>query len=313
MIQSDYIEFNKKREIGDILTDTFKFLRKNGKPLFSVLLKTLLVPFILLVVAVAFYSVATSEMTDAATILNNIGGNVSTIIIAVVVLAATLIIYSGLLYGSISEYIKEYQNTQGNPNIETILRQIKNKTGSYISLSFWNLLYILGFPFLLMILGGMIIGSVGFIGGIVILGAFIYIIYLYTRYAVIFPSHIHRRTTITSSFSSSTALVKDEWWNTFLSLFLLGLITAAISFVFQIPAVIYVISQEFITPGQYSYADPSIDWILVIFQTISSSVGYLLYIIPAIAVNLIYFNLSERKNQTGSLERINAIGRSDEE
>lgn len=312
MIPSDYIEFNKKREIGDIITDTFKFLRKNLKPLFSILLKTLLVPYILLVGAVAFYSIATSEITGAIDILRN-SNNISTIIISVVVLVATLIIYSGMLYGGISEYVKEYLKTQGAPNTETILQQIKNKTGSYISLSFWNLLYIAGFPFLLFFLGGMMIGGIGFLGVLVILGALVYMIYLYTRYAVIFPSYIHKNTTITSSFSSSTELVRNEWWNTFLALFLLGLITAIISFVFQIPALIYVVSQEFINPGGYSYAEPTTDWILVIFQTISSSVGYLLYIIPALAVNFIYFNLSERKNQTGSLERINTIGRSDEE
>ena len=311
MIPSDYIEFNKKREIGDIITDTFKFLRKNLKPLFSVLLKTLLIPFILLVVAVAYYSMATSEM-DTIYFLRNYN-NIANIIISVVVLAAMLIIYSGMLYGTVSEYIMEYKKTQGVPTEETILQQVKKNSGSYISLSFWNLLYIAGFPFLLFFLGGMIIGGVGFLGVLVILGALVYMIYLYTRYAVIFPSYIHKNTTITSSFSSSTELVRNEWWNTFLALFLLGLITAAISFVFQIPALIYVVSQEFVNPGEYSYAEPTTDWILVIFQTISSSVGYLLYIIPALAVNFIYFNLSERKNQTGSLERINAIGRSDEE
>lgn len=313
MMTSDPIEFNKKREIGDIITDTFKFLRKNLKPLFSVLLKTLLIPYILLVGAVAFYSIATSDMGDAFTILNNTSSNITNIIIAVIVLAATLIIYSGLLYGSISEYVKEYQKTHGEPNIEIILQQIKNKTGSYISLSFKNLLYVIGIPFLMIVFAAFIITSIGFLGGIIMIGAFIYIIYLYTRYAVIFPAFTHKDTTLTGSFSSSSVLVKDEWWNTFLALFLLGLITGAISFVFQIPAVIYVIAQEFTGPGEFSYTEPTTDWILVIFQTISSSVGYLLYIIPALAVNFIYFNLSERKDQTGSLERINAIGRSDEE
>lgn len=310
---SDPIEFNKKREIGDIISDTFKFLRKNLKPLFSILLKTLLVPYILLVVAVAFYSVATSDMIDTFAILDNLNGSIANIIISVVVLAVMIIIYSGMLYGTVSEYIKEYKKTQGEPNIETILQQVKRNSGRYISLSFWNLLYVFGFPILLMILGGMIIGSIGFIGGILILGAFIYIIYLYTRYAVIFPSHTHRRTTITSSFVSSTELTRNEWWNTFLTLFLLGLITGAISFVFQIPTVIYVISQEFVSTGEYSSIEPSTDWILVVFQTVSSSVGYLLYIIPALAVNFIYFNLSERKNQTGSLEKIDTIGSTNEE
>ena len=313
-MQSDYIELNKKREIGDIITDTFKFLRKNIKQLYPILLKTLLIPFILLIVAVLFYSVATSDLTNAIYILDNVGNNFASIIIGVLVLLVTAMVYTGLLHGSVAEYMKEYHASNGNPNTETVLRQIKEKTGSYITLAFTNLAYIFGIPILLMILGGFIMGGgLGtFFGVIFIIAAFVYIIYLYTRYTVIFPSLIHKKNTVTESFSTSGKLVKEEWWNTFLTLFLLGLITGAISFVFQLPGAIYTISKDFVSPGEFSVMDASTDWILVIFQTLSSAVSYLLYIILAVATNFIYFNLSERKNQTGSMERINSIGRSDE-
>ena len=312
-MQSDYIELNKKREIGDIITDTFKFLRKKLKVLYPILLKTLLIPFILLIVAIIFYSVVTSELTSAIYILDSIGSNPAAIIIGVLVLLVTGMVYTGLLHGSVAEYMKEYHASNGNPNTETILRQIKEKTGSYITLAFRNLLYVFGLPILIMVLGGVMMGGVGtFFGVILILAAFVYIIYLYTRYTAIFPSLAHKRDSVTGSFSISSKLVKDEWWNTFLTLFLLGLITGAISFVFQLPAAIYTISKEFVAPGDFSVVDASTDWILVIFQTLSSAVSYLMYIILAVATNLIYFNLSERKNQTGSMERINSIGRSDE-
>lgn len=314
MNQSNYIEFNKKREIGDIITDTFKFLRKDIKPLFSVLLKTLLIPYVLLIASIVFYSITTSDLASTIYILDNARGNIAGIIISVLALLITGMIYSGLLYGSVTEYIKEYKATQGNPNIETILQQIKDKTMTYITLAFTNLLYVFGLPFLLMILGGFIIGGVGaFFGVIFILGALIYILYLYTRYTVIFPSLVHKKNTVTQSFSTSSTLVKNEWWNTFLTLFLLGLITGAISFVFQLPGSIYAFSKEFVSPGEFSFTESSVDWILVAFQTLSSAVSYILYVIMAVAVNFIFCNLNERKNQTGSLERINSIGRSDEE
>lgn len=309
----DYIELNKKREIGDIITDTFKFLRKNLKQLYPILLKTLLIPFILLIVGIIFYSIMTSDLTNAIYILDNVGNNFIGIIVGVLVIIITGMIYTGLLYGSVTEYMKEYHASNGNPNTETILRQIKDKTGSYITLAFANLFYIFGLPFVIMILGGVIMGGAGtFLGVILIIAAFVYIIYLYARYAVIFPSLTHKKNTVTQSFSTSSKLVKDEWWNTFLTLFLLGLITGAISFVFQLPASIYTISKEFVAPGDFSIVETSTDWILVIFQSLSSAVSYLLYIILAVASNFIYFNLNERKNQTGSFERINSIGRSDE-
>jgi hypothetical protein len=312
-MQSNYIELNKKREIGDIITDTFKFLRKNLKVLYPILLKTLLIPFILLIVAVIFYSVATSELTSAIYIMDSIGNNPAAIIIGLLVLLVTGMVYTGLLHGSIAEYMKEYHASNGNPNTETVLRQIKEKTTSYITLAFTNLLYVFGFPIIIMVLGIIFIGgSFSFLGGLIIIAAFVYIIYLYTRYTIIFPSLAHKKNAVTESFSTSSKLVKEEWWNTFLTLFLLGLITGAISFVFQLPGAIYTISKEFVAPGEFSVVDASTDWILVIFQTLSSAVSYLLYIILAVATNFIYFNLSERKNQTGSMERINSIGRSDE-
>ena len=38
-MHTDFIEFKKKRELGDVLSDTFAFLRSQFKPFFNVFLK----------------------------------------------------------------------------------------------------------------------------------------------------------------------------------------------------------------------------------------------------------------------------------
>ena len=38
-MKADYIEFKKQRELGDILTDTFAFLRSEFKPFFTTFFK----------------------------------------------------------------------------------------------------------------------------------------------------------------------------------------------------------------------------------------------------------------------------------
>ena len=52
----NYIEFKRKREFGEIITDTFKFLRQNFKITFKILGKTAGIPFILFIIAQVYYS-----------------------------------------------------------------------------------------------------------------------------------------------------------------------------------------------------------------------------------------------------------------
>lgn len=315
MIPSDYIEFKRKRELGDILSDTFKFLRKNGKPLFQIFLRIILIPFIILVAAIAYYNTTSSELVDIISGIGSPNFDIAQFLISFIILLITAMTYNGLLYGSISEYIKEYTTTAGNPNIETVLQKTKANTGKLIGLSFANLAYVVLGPALLMFLGVFLIGSGSaaiIFGVLIFIFAIVLMIYLYTKYTVIFPSITNANTSISNSFTISGKLVKNEWWMTFATLIVLGLIIGAIGFVFQVPAVIYDASKEFTTSTTYSVSNNSTDWVFVILTTISNAISYILYVILAIASNFIYFNLNERKNQSGSLERIDTIGGSDE-
>lgn len=314
MIPSNYIEFKRKREIGDILSDTFKFLRKNGKPLFQIFSKLILIPFIILIAAVVYYNTTSSEVVEAISGMASPNFDIAQFLISFIILLVAGMAYNGLLYGSISEYIKEYTSTNGNPNLETVIQKTKANTSKFIGLSFANLAYVFLGPFLLMILGIFLIGSGSaaiILGVLIFIFAIILMIYLYTKFTVIFPSITNANTTISNSFTISGKLIKNEWWMTFITLIVLGLILGAISFVFQLPAVIYEVSKDFTASTTYSATNVSTDWILVILTTIANTISYILYVILAIASNLIYFNLNERKNQSGSLERIDSIGDSD--
>ncbi|MEP0266531.1 hypothetical protein [Dokdonia sp.] len=315
MIQSNYIELKKKREIGEILSDTFTFLRSNFKVIFKVLAKTTGIPFIILIVAIVYYNTTSSELVDVISGIGAPNFDIVQFIISFIILMIAAMTYNGLLYGSISEYIKEYNNTTGNPNIETVLQKIKTNTSKFIGLAFANLVYVILGPVLLMILGIFLIGSGSaaiIFGVLIFIFAIVLMVYLYTKYTVIFPSITNANTSISNSFTISGKLIKNEWWITFVTLIVLGIIIGVISFVFQLPAVIYDVSKEFTGSNTFSVSDDSIDWVFVILTTISNAISYILYLILAIASNFIYFNLNERKNQSGSLERIDTIGESDD-
>ena len=53
---TNYIEFKRKREMGDIIADTFKFLRRNSKAVFTILAKTAGIPFVIFVIAQGYYT-----------------------------------------------------------------------------------------------------------------------------------------------------------------------------------------------------------------------------------------------------------------
>ena len=127
---------------------------------------------------------------------------------------------------------------------------------------------------------------------------------------VIFPAMVNRELTVVASLKESWRLVKDEWWKTFITVIIITFLIGIIGFVFQIPVLIYTIIKTFAAVDAGSMSDPTAlyDTVSITLQTLASAMNYILYVILAIAINLIYFNLNERKDQSGSLDQIDSIG-----
>ena len=60
----EYIVFKRQRELGEILSDTFKFIRLEYKPLFSALIKNAGIPFLVLLAAAGFYAATATDFAD---------------------------------------------------------------------------------------------------------------------------------------------------------------------------------------------------------------------------------------------------------
>ena len=124
---------------------------------------------------------------------------------------------------------------------------------------------------------------------------------------------IFKRASVMDAISDSFSLIKDNWWITFFTLLIMGLLVYMISLVFQFPLLIYYISKDIITASEASTADPSslFDWVYVVTNVISSLVQYLLYTVVVVASAFIYHNLDEKKNFTGSYRTISNLGSSE--
>jgi hypothetical protein len=309
MTLTKLVEFRKQRELGQIISDTFTFLRRNAKPLLSVLVRTCAIPFILLIVAVGFYTKATA----GANFLTSFGdgSDMSTFFISVVCLAIVGIIYNSMLYGSVSEYIKAYIAGGNVPDTTAVVDTIKSKTGTFLGLGFTNLLIVLVVALVPVGLGGAIFatGSEA-IGVLVVILAIFPLLYVYVKLSVIFPTLINKNLSIKETIKESSNLIKDEWWMTFITLIIIGFLIGVIGFVFQVPVVIYTLIKTITSVQSGSMGDPTalFDNVYLVLQVLASAMNYILYTILAISTNFIYFNLNERKNQTGSLDQINNIG-----
>lgn len=288
-MNNNYIEFKKKRELGDILTDTFGFIRTNFKSIINTLIKTTGISFLALIASIAFYLASTSNMVDSIGI--GAGFNSTNLIIGAVLMLITLMVFYGLMFGSILHYIKVYVTNNGVIDQTQISNGVKKDFWRIIGLGILSGL-IVGFGLLLCVIPG---------------------IYVYVPITLVFTILIFRNTSVTDAIADSFDLVRNEWWITFATLLVIGIIAYIISFIFSIPALIYTFTKTFTMASEGSMSDPSslFDWVYITLNVISSVLQYfILYLINSISSAFIYYNLNERKHNTGALEQIESLGKS---
>lgn len=278
------IKFKKQREIGDVITDTFKFIRENYKLLLSYIFKTTGPFFLILVIAVGYYTYSVAGNTLASPLEGGIGN----FIVSFTVLMGALLLFYSALYGTILHYIKSYISNGGNvPEAEV-------KAG--VQKDFFKLL-------LLSFLSGILIIA-GFIM-FVIPGIFLLVPLSMAGAVLVFKDY-----SVSESISYCFTLVKDHWWITFITLFVIAILVYIIGLVFQVPLIIYTVIKTLTAVQEGSLANPELfrDWIFISLQIISSVIQYLLSIITIIAIAFIYFNLNEHKHLTGTYETIEKLG-----
>lgn len=281
----EYIQFKRQRELGEILTDTFKFIRLEYKPLFKAIFKNAGIPFIILLAAAGYYA---AVATDFNPLMTNGLFNGGQIILGLILMLVALMFYLGFLFGTVLHYIKSYINNQGVADQTEVTKAVRQDLGSIIGLGVLS--------YLMIIIGFMLC----FLPGI----------YLYVPLSLVFALLVFKRYGVGDSITESFNLIKGEWWITFATLLVIGIIIYLISLVFQIPVMVYMLGKGFASAEEISGGDVSgiFDWVYILLNVVSSAISYLMYTVTVIASAFIYFNLNEKKNQTGTLEQIDTIG-----
>ncbi len=287
----NYIRFKKQREVGEIITDTFRFLRENYRLLLKMIFRVTGPVFLIVLLALAYYSYLTIDTLENPLLFINTGQNMTMIAVAFLVLLFSLLVFYVLLYETILHFIHSYVLNQGIIKETQVLEGIKSDFGSMLGLLLLGSM-ITGFGLMLCLLPG---------------------IYLWVPFALAPASLVFARLPLLDAINHTFSLLKDHWWISFFSLVVMVLLVYIIGLIFQAPMLIYFFFKSLTSAQAGSVADPStmLDWVYVVFNVISSLAQYLLSSIVIIAIAFIYYNLDEKKNFTGSYEIISNLGSPD--
>ena len=285
-----FIPFKKERDLGDILTVTFNFVRDNYKALFKALVKYAGPAFLLQLFALGYYTYTTTSLgSDIFTQLSSSNSFGFSFVLSMLFMFIASIAYQAFMYGTIQHVIKSYINNNGVINIDEVGQGMSEDWRSFLGLAFAISIMIF-FGTLFCLLPG---------------------IYLAVPLALVYSIRAFDKLSFSDTISHAFKLVKDNWWITFLTLVVMVIVVYIINMVFQIPTIIYTLTKTLTSVSEGSYSDPSFtfDWIYLTLNIVGSAISNIVYGILAVTVGFIYFNLNEKQNHTGAYESIDNLGK----
>lgn len=282
-MNQDFIQFKQQRELGEIISVSFKFLRENYKTYLRLLIKIAGPAFLLLIAALAYYSYSNmGNMLNAETFMSG------EFFISFGVLALTLLLYFSAVYATVYNLIKSYIQNKGEIKDDEVASWAKEDLGKMFGLNIISWIFMFAGMMLFLIPG----------------------IYVSVPLSIATAALIFKNQSITESITEGFNLVKSNWWMSFLTLLLFWVIIYVISLIFQLPLIIYTFVKAFTSVSEGSAADMSemFDGVYILLSIVSSLVQYIFYSIIPIGVAFLYFHLNEKKNFTGTYERIDNLG-----
>jgi len=274
------IEFKKIRDFGEIINDTFTFIRQNFKPLLKVFLY--MCGFFVLASLIGNTLQQISLLKSVREITNGQMRSRFTMFNTqyFVSLFFTFANYNAITVAVLS-YIAIYvEKGKVIPTVEEVWGYFKY----YFLRTFVSAIIITLFMILCAIPCG------------------IPLIYVFPMTTLIIPIMIFENAGFSYSFNRSFKLIKENWGLTAGALFIIWIITYATVFVGSIPGIVLNIAGTVATGGK------GVNVMIIIFSVLSQSLFQVFLIIPTVCAAICYFNLVERHENSGLMGRINDMG-----
>jgi hypothetical protein len=292
MNSKNYVNFKKVRSLGDMLSDTFKFLSSEWQPFFITIVKVAIIPVLIAICAAIYFLISStslfSGLLDLKDYESDINFNFSKLMLPLFVfIVCYLIAYALVTVASLS-YIKSYIKNRGVVNYIELQDDVKNKFWPYVGL-FILILIIVFIGSLFCFLPGIYFG--------VVLSLSICLL-------------IFQNNGVFDAISNSFTFIKDHWWETFGILIVVQILIAIIGFVVNLPVSLYqgidiatLVQNQDTTELSKTFTDP----IYLVLVALSYLMKFVLYVISTIVTVFIYFDIKEQKNPTSD-DIIDEIG-----
>jgi hypothetical protein len=125
--------------------------------------------------------------------------------------------------------------------------------------------------------------------------------YLWPAFSLVVPIIVFENTTLGYAFSRGFQLVKGNYWST------LGVLVISVIIVY-VAVMIFVVPLSVLNVGSMLAAGHKLNSTYLILTSVATHICYVFYMMPMIAISLCYFSLTEQKDNTGLLDRINNLG-----
>lgn len=279
------VEFKKIREFGEIIGDTFMFLKQNFKPLMTAVLYLCglflvagLVSSIMaqlnLVNALEGVKRGTSDIDNPFAMLYNFSIGYLFVIIFLVCSYTSF-------YVTVLSYISIYiQKGNVAPTVDEVW--------SYFKFYFFR------------VMGSGILMSIFLV--LCFLCCIIPFFWVFPAVSIFYPIMVIENASLSYSFNRCFKLINNEYWITFGTLIVVYIITQACTLVIQLPAMVIGMASSF------THLEQPITKTYAVATSVGQQLSQVFMVIPIIASTMIYFNLVERKESSGLLNRIESLG-----
>lgn len=287
MIKS--VELRKSRDFGDIISDTFKYIRVHfktlGKALLLFVLPVVIISGVLIsssfVTMMDFDSLANPETMDANALAQQTSSFLAKFFIGMFLFAINFILIYVIVFKHMHFVDKGITDITPNMLVEGLG---KNFIGIFAILFITATATVIGL-FLFIIPG----------------------IYIAIKFSLAPAIFIIEDESISDALSRSWDATKDYWWFTFGMNIVMSIIMNFTSYIFIIP-MYFIIGIVAFASGDGADSMQSIGFIISILYGLSIVVPALLYCIPISSQALVYFNIHERKTGQSMLDKIDSLG-----
>ncbi len=263
------IQFRKKREVGDIFSDSFLFL-KQEKQIITKLITVYVLPFIVLYAVVHVYLqknvISKIDFADPEALLANLGPFYTNVLLFALFGLFVQCLLIATYYTFIDAYLKK-----GNSDFD--LTEI---TPQFFS----NGLMAIG--------TGLIFFVITIVGFML---CFVPGIYFANTLSLSFVILFLEKKGISHALKRSVMMVNSQWWGTFLINIIGFIIVWLVGFIITFPLSVMGLTKNIIGTENTAVALPDWYWVIIGISTVISSI---LYIFLYTFMVLQYFNIDER-------------------